>query len=341
MVFMGAYWTEEYARLDALFGRDEYKVSWNEAYDWYVVGKIREKNITLASLILQNQHRYAKAQKLVQAASNDDDEEEKYSLPLALAHWGKGKLFYLKSRRDSDRSNGTFFFFSFASFMFFFFSTTQHTHTHTEKEDEDEDDRDVESRENLRSAVAEFENAQNVNESFTVMKSIKDGIIEFNNGDFQSAKAHFKNAIRENPTCPAGVRVALGHTFFQIGLRAGVHNAKHGEALIAKAEKCFIRALNLDPENVEAKAALGVLEDRKGNVRCVTYSHITNILKTHTKIGTKCSEPFSGCTQKRHERDRVRTSGESFLLQLERFQGRNECCIGSKEWIRRHVESTI
>ena len=58
-------------------------MSWNEAYDWY-----------------------AKAQKLVQAASDDD--EEKYSLPLALAHWGKGKLFYLKSRRDSDRGNGTF-----------------------------------------------------------------------------------------------------------------------------------------------------------------------------------------------------------------------------------------
>ena len=196
-----------------------------------------------------------------------------------MAHWGKGKLFYLKSRRDSDRSNGTFFFF----FMFFFFSTTQHTHTHThtEKEDGDEDDRDVESRENLRSAVAEFENAQNVNESFTVMKSIKDGIIEFNNGDFQSAKAHFKNAIRENPTCPAGVRVALGHTFFQIGLRAGIHNAKHGEVLIAKAEKCFIRALNLDPENVEAKAALGVLEDRKGNVRRSRVSPQRNSKHTH------------------------------------------------------------
>jgi len=246
----------------------------------------------------------------------------------------------------------SFFFLLHHSCSFFFqrlnTHTHTHTHTHTEKEDEDEDedDRNVESRENLRSAVAEFENAQNVNESFTVMKSIKDGIIEFNTGDFQSAKAHFKNAIRENPTCPAGVRVALGHTFFQIGLRAGVHNAKHGEVLIAKAEKCFIRALNLDPENVEAKAALGVLEDRKGNVRRSRVSPQRNTFSKHTHttrkhIGTKCTEPFSGCTQKRHERDRVRTSGESFLLQLERFQGRNECCIGSKEWIRRHVESTI
>ena len=82
MVFMGAYWTEEYARLDGLFGRDEYKVSWNEAYDWY-----------------------AKAQKLIQASNRDNEEES--SLPLALAHWGKGKLFYLKSRRGRDRVNGT------------------------------------------------------------------------------------------------------------------------------------------------------------------------------------------------------------------------------------------
>ena len=146
-------------------------------------------------------------------------------------------------------------------------------HQHTTEEDE-EDDRDNESRENLRSAVAEFENAKNVDGTFKVMEHIKQGIMDFNSGDFQSAKANFKHAIRENPTCPAGVRVALGHTFFQIGLRAGVHNAKHGEALIAKAEKCFIRALNLDPENVEAKAALGVLEDRKGNVRsCITRSY--------------------------------------------------------------------
>ena len=143
-----------------------------------------------------------------------------------------------------------------------FFSKTQHQHT-----TEEEDDRDNESRENLRSAVAEFENAKNVDGTFKVMEFVKQGIMDFNSGDFQSAKANFKDAIRENPTCPAGVRVALGHTFFEIGLRAGVHNAKHGEALIAKAEKCFIRALNLDPENVEAKAALGVLEDRKGNVR--------------------------------------------------------------------------
>ena len=71
---------------------------------------------------------------------------------------------------------------------------------------------------------------------------------------------------------------------------------------------------------MEAKAALGVLEDRKGN-DVVCHSHITKILKTHTKIGTKCTEPFSGCTQKRHERDRVRTFSQSFLLQLERFQG--------------------
>ena len=97
------------------------------------------------------------------------------------------------------------------------------------------------------------------------MDAVKNGIMEFNGGDFQSAKRYFKSAITENPECPAGVRVALGHTFFQIGLRAGVRNEKHGEALIAKAEKCFIRALNLDPENVEAKAALGVLEERKGN----------------------------------------------------------------------------
>ena len=141
------------------------------------------------------------------------------------------------------------------------------TQTHNTNTQAEEDDRDNESRENLRSAVAEFENAKNVDGTFKVMEFVKQGIMDFNSGDFQSAKAHFKDAIRENPACPAGVRVALGHTFFQIGLRAGVHNAKHGEALIAKAEKCFIRALNLDPENVEAKAALGVLEDRKGNVR--------------------------------------------------------------------------
>ena len=61
--------------------------------------------------------------------------------------------------------------------------------------------------------------------------------------------------------------MALGHTFFQIGIRAGKKNDKHGQVLLDKAERCFIRALNIDPENVEAKAALGVLEDRKGNVR--------------------------------------------------------------------------
>lgn len=71
--------------------------------------------------------------------------------------------------------------------------------------------------------------------------------ISFNKKDYKAALAYYKKALRTNATCPAGVRLGMGHCFLKLG------NAE-------KARLAFERALDLDPKCVGALVGMAILE---------------------------------------------------------------------------------
>ncbi|CAG5134684.1 unnamed protein product [Candidula unifasciata] len=71
--------------------------------------------------------------------------------------------------------------------------------------------------------------------------------IAFNKKDYRGALAYYKKALRTNPTCPASVRLGMGHCFVKLNR-------------LAKARMAFERALQLDPNCVGALVGLAVLE---------------------------------------------------------------------------------
>jgi RNA polymerase-associated protein CTR9 len=70
--------------------------------------------------------------------------------------------------------------------------------------------------------------------------------IAFNKKDYRGALAFYKKALRNNPKCPAAVRLGMGHCF-----------ARQGN--LDKARLAFERALQLEPSCVGALVALAVL----------------------------------------------------------------------------------
>lgn len=76
--------------------------------------------------------------------------------------------------------------------------------------------------------------------------------LSFNDGNYSEALDLYKDALSKNPTdsCPAEVRLGLGHCFFHLGNTV-------------MAEKAFNRVLQLDSDNVEALVGLAVIEMRK------------------------------------------------------------------------------
>ncbi|KAK3762672.1 hypothetical protein RRG08_059019 [Elysia crispata] len=71
--------------------------------------------------------------------------------------------------------------------------------------------------------------------------------IAFNKKDYRGALAYYKKALRTNPTCPASVRLGMGHCFVKLNR-------------LAKARMAFERALQLDPNCVGALVGLAILE---------------------------------------------------------------------------------
>eukprot|EP00250_Pteridium_aquilinum_P010972 c19754_g1_i1 orf=803-4069(-) len=71
--------------------------------------------------------------------------------------------------------------------------------------------------------------------------------VEFNRGRFQESLELYKRALRAHPHCPAAVRLGLGICRYRLGQTK-------------KARQAFERVLQLDPENVEALVALGVMD---------------------------------------------------------------------------------
>ncbi|WOK96671.1 hypothetical protein Cni_G05378 [Canna indica] len=64
---------------------------------------------------------------------------------------------------------------------------------------------------------------------------------------YKSSLENYKRALQINPNCPASVRLGIGYCRYKLGQ-------------FEKARQSFQRVLQLDPENVEALVALGVMD---------------------------------------------------------------------------------
>ncbi|KAL5714525.1 Protein CTR9 [Ranunculus cassubicifolius] len=71
--------------------------------------------------------------------------------------------------------------------------------------------------------------------------------VQFNRGRFLDSLEMYKRALQAYPRCPAGVRLGIGLCRYKLG---------HFE----KARQAFQRVLELDPDNVEALVALGMMD---------------------------------------------------------------------------------
>eukprot|EP00727_Mastigamoeba_balamuthi_P002041 m51a1_g11834 hypothetical protein (1133) ;mRNA; f:445374-448969 len=78
--------------------------------------------------------------------------------------------------------------------------------------------------------------------------------VHFGRGEYREARDLLRRALETNPACPPCVRVALAHTYWRLG-RADI------------AAQWLRRALEVDPRNVEAIAALAVLEINAGHIQ--------------------------------------------------------------------------
>ncbi|GAB2291884.1 Protein CTR9 [Dionaea muscipula] len=71
--------------------------------------------------------------------------------------------------------------------------------------------------------------------------------VEFNRGRYSESLELYKRALRANPYCPGAIRLGIGLCRYKLGQ-------------LEKARMAFERVLQLDPENVEALVALGIMD---------------------------------------------------------------------------------
>lgn len=71
--------------------------------------------------------------------------------------------------------------------------------------------------------------------------------VEFNRGRFSESLQLYKRALQVFPGCPAAVRLGIGLCRYKLGQ-------------LDKARQAFDRVLQLDPDNVEALVALGIMD---------------------------------------------------------------------------------
>lgn len=98
-----------------------------------------------------------------------------------------------------------------------------------------------------------------VDQAFAAFKIVLDGdrdnipallgqaCVEFNRGKYSSSLEMYKRVLQVYPDCPAAVRLGIGLCRYKLG---------HFE----RAKQAFERVLQLDPENVEALVALGIVD---------------------------------------------------------------------------------
>ncbi|CAO2823169.1 unnamed protein product [Amaranthus hypochondriacus] len=98
-----------------------------------------------------------------------------------------------------------------------------------------------------------------VEQAFNTFKIVLDGdpdnvpallgqaSVQFNRGRYSESLELYKRALRVYPDCPGAVRLGIGLCRYKLGQ-------------FEKARQAFERVMQLDPENVEAHVALGVLD---------------------------------------------------------------------------------
>ncbi|MFS7991242.1 putative RNA polymerase-associated protein Ctr9 [Helianthus anomalus] len=98
-----------------------------------------------------------------------------------------------------------------------------------------------------------------VDQAFAAFKIVLDGdrdnipallgqaCVEFNRGKYSSSLEMYKRVLQVYPGCPAAVRLGIGLCRYKLGQ-------------FDRAKQAFERVLQLDPENVEALVALGIMD---------------------------------------------------------------------------------
>ncbi|KAI3711523.1 hypothetical protein L1987_70061 [Smallanthus sonchifolius] len=98
-----------------------------------------------------------------------------------------------------------------------------------------------------------------VDQAFAAFKIVLDGdrdnipallgqaCVEFNRGKYSSSLEMYKRVLQVYPGCPAAVRLGIGLCRYKLGQ-------------FERAKQAFERVLQLDPENVEALVALGIVD---------------------------------------------------------------------------------
>nr|GEW82826.1 protein CTR9 homolog [Tanacetum cinerariifolium] len=98
-----------------------------------------------------------------------------------------------------------------------------------------------------------------VDQAFSAFKIVLDGdrdnipallgqaCVEFNRGKYSNSLEMYKRVLQVYPRCPAAVRLGIGLCRYKLGQ-------------FERAKQAFERVLELDPENVEALVALGIVD---------------------------------------------------------------------------------
>ncbi|KAG2298042.1 hypothetical protein Bca52824_034514 [Brassica carinata] len=85
------------------------------------------------------------------------------------------------------------------------------------------------------------------NSSDNVPALLGQASVEFNRGRFSESLQLYKRVLQVHPGCPAAVRLGIGLCRYKLGQ-------------LDKARQAFDRVLQLDPDNVEALVALGIMD---------------------------------------------------------------------------------
>ena len=84
-------------------------------------------------------------------------------------------------------------------------------------------------------------------QSSTTPATLGQACIAFNRKKYADALRHYKSVLKNNPKCPADVRLGLGLCYWKMGKTS-------------KAKMCFERALSLDNKCVGALVGLAIIE---------------------------------------------------------------------------------
>ena len=103
------------------------------------------------------------------------------------------------------------------------------------------------SKNNYRTAREAFNAAMDVTQNKSYAANLGLGNIQFLQGDFKAAARTYVKVLKLYPQCSPDVRVCLGHTYLKL---------KNLEL----AEKCYERALELDPKNSDALTSLAMMK---------------------------------------------------------------------------------